>query len=135
MRLTIYLLVGLLPVVTAAGCNGSGKYQTRGRVLKDGAPLVPDDGEFVRVTFVPILAPGERPTDYYTAAFNPTDGTFQAAGKDGQGVPPGKYRIAVEHFRNNKDLLKGAFDGQTSPLIREVKTAKDEIIVDLSKPD
>jgi hypothetical protein len=133
MRATVGLLTALVLLVMAAGC-GSGKLRTRGRVLNNGAPLVPAEGDIVRVTFVPLPEGGGRAMDFYTARFNPADGTFEAAGKDGQGVPPGKYRIAVEHLRKRRDLLKGAFDAERSPFVREISSSSEELTLDLAKP-
>ena len=84
--------------------------------------------------FVPLPEAGERATDFYMATVNLQDATFQAAGKDGRGVPPGKYRIAIEHLRNRKDLLKGAFDSERSPFVRDVNGQTGELVLDLDKP-
>jgi hypothetical protein len=84
--------------------------------------------------FVPIPEGPERVTDFHAAIFDPDDGTFQAAGRDGQGIPPGKYRIAIEHLRNRADVLKGAYDAERSPFVREVRSAADEVTIDLAKP-
>src|SRR6516225_5026206 len=112
---TFYVLTSLALGLLLSGCGGSGRLQTKGRILKNGAPFLPAEGDIVRVMFVPIPEGTERVTDFHAAIFHPEDGTFQAAGRDGQGVPPGKYRIAVEHLRNKADLLKGAFDAEKSP--------------------
>jgi hypothetical protein len=82
------LIPGILIVVTA-GCGGSAKLQTRGCVVVNGAPLVPAAEEIVRVTFVPLPEGGGPAMDFYAATVNPDNGTFQVAGKDGKGVPPG----------------------------------------------
>src|SRR5438045_3780080 len=114
------LLVGLVIGLLAAGCGGPALLKAKGRVLKGGTPFLPAQDEAVRVMFVPVPEGGERVSDYYMATYNREDGTFQAAGKDGRGLPPGKYRIAVEHVRDKRDLLKGAFDADHSPFVREV---------------
>ena len=129
----LYLLTGLALGVLISGC-GSGKLQTKGRILKNGAAYIPAEGDIVRVMFVPITEGNERVTDFHAAIVDPEDGTFQAAGRDGQGVPPGKYRIAVEHLRNRADLLKGAFDAVHSPFVCELKSSADEVTIDLAKP-
>ena len=48
-------------------------------------------------------------------------------------MPPGKYRIAVEHLRNKQDLLKGAFDETRSPFVRDVDSRTGEVTIDLAK--
>jgi hypothetical protein len=117
----------------AAGC-GDGKLRTAGRVVKDGRPLVPKDGESIRVTFVPILPDGKPPADHYFAEFNPADGTFRPAGKDKKGMPPGKYRVAVEYKKNKQDIFNGKFDEDLSPYVFDIDAHTTEIVIDLDKP-
>jgi hypothetical protein len=124
-------VAGLCLVV--AGC-GETKLRTKGRVVKNGQPLLPKEGESVRVTFVPILPDGTPPSDHYFAEYNPEDGTFQAAGKDKKGMPPGKYRVAVEYAKNKKDMLNGKFDENRSPYVFDVDAKTAEIVIDLDKP-
>ena len=132
-RPTLHVLSVLALVLLASGC-GSGKYQTKGRLLKNGAPYVPPEGDIVRLMFVPIAEGKERVTDFHAAIFNREDGTFYAAGRDGRGIPPGKYRIAIEHLKNRSDIFKGAYDAQRSPFVREVTSSADEVTIDLGKP-
>lgn len=116
------------------GCGGAGKLRTRGRVLKGGQPLLPRENEAVRVTFVPILPDGKPPADHYHAEFNPADATFRSAGKDKKGMPPGKYRVAVEFKRQKRDLFGGAFDEDRSPFVFDVDSRTPEIVIDLDRP-
>lgn len=55
-------------------------------------------------------------------------------GANGRGLPPGKYRVAVQAMKQKHDLLQGAFGPQKSPLVREVKGASLEVDLDLAKP-
>ena len=128
LQLTICVLV-----MTIFGCGGSGSYQTRGRVLKGGAPLTVAEPDFVRVVLVPLPEDGTKVLDWYVAEFNGSDGTFIVKGKDGKGMPPGKYRVALEHMQGRRDAFKGAFDAERSPFIVRVQSASDEIMVDLDK--
>ena len=116
-----------------AGC-GDAKLRTLGRVVKGGQPLIPKDNESVRVTFVPILANGQPPRDHYFAEYNPADGTFRPAGKDKKGMPPGKYRVAVEYKQNRQDALGGQFDENRSPFVFDVDAKTTEIVIDLDHP-
>jgi hypothetical protein len=122
-----------LAVALAAGC-GSNQLTTRGRVVKGGAPFKPGPGEFVRVTFVPVLEAGKRAEDYYVAEYNAADGTFQVAGKDRKGMPPGKYRVAIELDKHRSDLLRGKFDAERSPFVYDVDAGTPEIVIDLDNP-
>jgi hypothetical protein len=117
----------------AIGCGNETKLQTKGRLLKAGQPLIPKDDESIRVTFVPILPDGKPPRDHYFAEFDPVDATFTSAGKDLQGMPPGKYRVAVEYKKNKRDVLAGKFDENRSPFVFDVDAGTKELVVDLDK--
>jgi hypothetical protein len=127
-------LVGALCLL-AAGC-GDGRLRTRGRVVMGGQPLLPKEGESVRITFVPVVPDGKPPADHYFAEFNRADATFQSAGKDKKGMPPGKYRVAVEYKKDRKgpDLLRGRFDENRSPFVFDVDSRTPEIVIDLDRP-
>jgi hypothetical protein len=133
MRLIVCALAGMLLAVTAAGC-GTGMLKTKGRLVKGGTPLATEEDDVVRVIFMPVVEKGEVVKDYFMAQFNPADGTFQVVGKDGKGLPPGKYRISVQHLRKKKDLLNGAFGGDTSPFVYDVNASTPELVLDLSRP-
>jgi hypothetical protein len=129
----------LLPALAAGLCLGlvgcgDGRLQTPGRVVRNGQPLIPKDDESVRVTFVPILPDGQKPRDHYFAEFNPSDGTFRPAGKDKKGMPPGKYRVAVEFKQNKQDVFAGQFDENRSPFVFDVDSGTREIVIDLDHP-
>src|SRR5713226_2834777 len=114
MRSIFSITILLLAVACLSGC-GSTLLKTKGRVVKSGAPFVPREGEVFRLTFIPILKEG-KPTDLYAAEFNSEDGTFQVAGKDLKGMPPGKYRVWIE-YKSRRQPLKGNFDDQNSPYV------------------
>ena len=128
--LVVCLLAGLGAV---AGC-GDGMLRTRGRLVKGGQPLVAKEGEVIQVTFVPVPADGKPPADFYFAATDQATGTFRPAGKDGRGMPPGKYRVAVEVMKKKKDQLGGRFDAEKSPFVFDVADESTVIEIDLDKP-
>jgi hypothetical protein len=133
-RLLSWPAAAALLCLLAAGCGGDRKLQTRGRVMKGGQPLLPKEEESVRVTFVPILPDGKPPSDHYFAEFNPADGTFQSAGKDKKGMPPGKYRVAVEYKQKKRDVFGGKYDENRSPFVFDVDSQTPEIVIDLDHP-
>jgi hypothetical protein len=133
MPRNFFSLTLLLLALAVAGC-GSGKLQTKGRLLMDGKPLVVSEEDTVRVIFVPIPEAGKRAENTYMAAFHPEDGTFMAVGADGKGLPPGKYRIAVEYTKKKRDMLKGAFDSGKSPFVYDINSSTAELTLDLAKP-
>lgn len=126
--------VVLILACTATGCGDSGKLRTKGRLIKDGSQFVPDIDQYIQVTFIPILPNGAPPLDLYYADVDQDTGVFMPAGKDKQGMPPGKYRVAVEITKNKKDMLKGRFDTENTPYIVEVDAGSDDIEIDLDHP-
>ena len=133
MRTTILIALLTFLMLVSAGCNRSGKLQTRGKVVKSGQPLTVPQGEYIRLIFIPILA-GERAKDTYVAEYDRSDATFRVAGKDLEGMPPGKYKIMVEHMRGRNDLLKGAYAKDRTPFECEVTSSSDFLTVDMDKP-
>lgn len=131
--LPIVAVVSML-ACAAAGCGNSEKLRTKGRLIKDGSQFVPDVDDYIQVTFIPILPNGAAPLDHYYADVDQDTGVFMPAGKDKQGMPPGKYRVAVELKRGKKDLLKGKFDTENTPYVVDVDASTDQIEIDLDNP-
>jgi len=126
---TSTIILGL--ALCAAGCGDSGKLRTNGRLLKGGEGFIPNEGEYLQITFVPILESGNPPDRHYYAEVNQEAGSFRPDGTDKKGMPPGKYRVAVELMKKKKDLFKGKFDQEFSPFIFDVDADTDEIVIDL----
>jgi hypothetical protein len=122
----------LCVALALCGC-GDGKLRPRGQILKGGVPFKVPEGEYVRVVFHPIPEDGGRARNQYVAVYDRTDGTFRVVGADGRGLPPGKYRVAIEHERKKKDLFNGAYDGENSPYVIEVNGSSGNIVIDLNK--
>ena len=115
----------------AVGC-GSGKLKLQGRLLKKGEPYVPAETETVHLTFFPDGDQAEQGP--YQAEVNRKDGTFRVVGLDGKGLPPGKYRAAMQIMKNRKDILKGAYGKTGSPFSIDVTDATKEVTLDLDTP-
>ncbi len=81
--------------------------------------------------FVPILKEGHA-ADLYAAEFTSPDGGFQVAGKDLRGMPPGKYRAAIE-YRGHRPFFDGNLDSEHSPFVFDVDSGTKEIVIDLDK--
>jgi hypothetical protein len=132
MRKWAQLTAALAAALLAAGCS-RGTFNTRGTVLKDGQPIKVTEDQALRILLVPMPEDGSQPKDYYVAEFQASDSTFRVRGKDGKGMPPGKYRVALELLENRKDLLKGAFGPDNSPHVVTIQSGSDEITVDVGK--
>jgi hypothetical protein len=126
----------VLLVALNSGC-GSGRVKAKGRLLQDGRPFPSDEpGLVVHVVFIPLAESNPAaPEGNSVAEFNREDATFRVAGRDGRGLPPGKYRISVQVNRKRKDIFEGAFNAVNSKIVREVTSSADEIVVDLAKPE
>jgi hypothetical protein len=126
-------MVLVLIALFVCGCGGDGRIKARGRLLKNGQPFPLGEGEGMRMFFVPTTAEGTT-YDSYVAVYDKTDGSFKVTGKDGKGLPPGQYRVALEHMKKKQDLFKGAYSAKRTPIVREVSSNSGEIIIDLDKP-
>jgi hypothetical protein len=133
MRILKGLLAAALCLAVASGCGGATRLNTKGRIVKGGAPFTVPREEYVRVIFFPVTADGKPPLNTYVATYNGADGSFRAVGPDGKGIPPGKYRIALEHVRKKKDLFNGKYDGNKSPFVFDVNSSTAELLIDLDK--
>ncbi len=126
-------LIALGCLCACCGCGGgSGKLKVAGKVTKGGTAFTVPDEEYVRVTFFPVTD-GGPPKNTYAATYNGTDGSFVATGGDGLGIPPGKYRVAVEHEKKGGDAFKGAFDGDRSPFTFDIDQGTKPLVIDLGK--
>jgi hypothetical protein len=123
-RVAPWFLVAML----MTGC-GSGSVVAKGRLTNKGEPYRCENGVAVHMTFLSLAegSPegGAYPAEYYR------DGTFRVVGANGRGLPPGKYRVAVQAMKQKHDLLQGAYGAQNSPLVCEVKGASQEVALDL----
>ncbi len=125
-------MVLVLIVLFVSGCGGDGRIKARGRLLKNGQPFPLGAGEGLRMFFVPMKADGST-YDSYVAVYDKTDGSFKVTGKDGKGLPPGQYRVALEHVKKKQDLFHGVYAPSRSPIVLEVSSSSGEIVIDLDK--
>ncbi len=50
-----------------------------------------------------------------------------------KGLPPGKYRVAVQLLKKKQDLFGGKYDAQKSPFVFDIDAGTKEVVVDLDK--
>jgi hypothetical protein len=130
-RISPLLLIGLTGLLSL-GCSGS-HIKPKGHIVKGGQPFLAPEGSGFRVFFVPLEASGGNHYDSFAAAYDPSDGSFQVQGKDGNGMPPGKYRVDLQLMQSKEDLLGGRLLGKKSPYVFEVKSSSDNLIIDLDE--
>lgn len=136
------LPVAILACSLALGCSGGSGGDTvivRGKLTSAGQPLKvrgQDAGlGLIQLEFYPIAENGQQSTDPEPARLE-ADGSFTVPGRGGQGIAPGKYRIAVRQWDPFPDFdkLGGKFDAERSPVVRRI-TGQDEVLIDVSKPE
>ncbi|HEV2947132.1 MAG TPA: hypothetical protein VGX70_07135 [Gemmataceae bacterium] len=126
-RLLILILIGLFPL----GCGDSSHIKAKGRIIKGGQPYFVPEGSGFRVFFVPLDTPEGKHFDSFAAEYNSEDGSFRVQGKDGKGMPPGKYRVDLQLMKSKEDLLGGKLLGKKSPYVVEVTGNGDDLLIDL----
>ena len=127
VRYSPCLLIGLLVL----GCGKSSFIKAKGRIVKGGQPYLTQEGEGLRIFFSPLEAPTGQQYDSFAAIYEPDNGSFQVVGKDGQGLPPGKYRVGLQLMKSKEDLLGGKLLGKKSPFVTEVISSQDDIVIEL----
>jgi hypothetical protein len=130
-RVLTLALAGI--VLVAAGCGGSNKLVTKGKVIKDGKPVIAGEGEFLQVTLIPVSADGTPPANFFYAEVDQKTGVFHPSGPDKKGVPPGKYQFAVALKKDKKDKFEGAYDAERSTIVMDIDSKTPEIVIDLDK--
>jgi hypothetical protein len=139
------------------GCGGGGNaVRVSGRLVKGGAKYTPPEGQRLTITLYSIESKDENGKDIknepYLATIDPDGESFTVPGKDGYGIPPGKYRIAIiqkmtrealeaaknpvhagKKVERETDLLDNQFSPDKSPIVRDIEGSK-RLLIDLDKP-
>jgi hypothetical protein len=123
-------LPALFVFLMATGCSSS-MIKAKGRILKGGSPYQPEAGEGLRIILVPMES-NQKSFDSYAAVYFPDKGRFEVQGKDGRGLPPGKYRVIIQLMKNKEDLFNNRLVSK-SPFTCEVPPESGEIVVDLDQ--
>ncbi len=135
MRRLIHLFLLSTLILAIVGCGTKDKLlQLQGRLLKSGQQFEAGPDELIQVTMVPIMPNGELPRDHYYCNVDDATGIFVVTGKTGKGLPPGKYRVALELMKRKKDIYKGKYDQERSPYVFEIDAKTKEIVIDLDLP-
>ena len=104
-----------------------------GRLLKGGQAFIPRKGEVFRSSLSPSCRGKPRHTISTSRWWIRQPERSRPAGKDLKGMPPGKYRVAVELMKKKKDLFGGKYDVEKSPFVVDVDANTKEIVIDLDK--
>jgi hypothetical protein len=135
-----------LACAALAGCgSGESLVVVSGEVVEGGTPVaIPDfeEGEnCFEVEFFPLDEAGNLVSAASYAAVVEEDGSFEVKGPMGEGIPPGKYRVAVWRVGGEEDEEDeeeaaatgpwAKFNKENSPF--EFEVPGDEIVIDISQ--
>jgi hypothetical protein len=132
MRIARTSVMAIVLAITVVGCGSSKTIKVTGRLVKNGQPYIITEKEGLRIFFAPEGMP-EGKYDSYSAEYDRSDGTFHVTGKDGEGMPPGNYRIALELRLNRSDEFRGEFSASKSPLTCLIDSSNRDIVIDLDQ--
>jgi hypothetical protein len=130
--------------MAVAGCGGGEKLVTvTGKVLQDGQPIsienYEEGVESLSVAFIPLDEGGNPKADARSYSHDvQEDGSFEIRGDMGDGIPVGKYRVAVSRVseaaeeEGGDDLWKGKFGPENSPFVFDINGSHD-VEIDIAK--
>ena len=108
-------------------------------MMGNGVLVKVEQMESLSVAFYPLTTAGEtdKKAEFYWAGVDP-DGSYKVLGKEGGGLPPGRYRISVTlpTAFTNVDKLRGVFGPDNSKIIRDIpgEPREQEINIELANP-
>jgi hypothetical protein len=136
--------------MAVAGCGGGEKLvKVTGKVVQDGQPIIIEDYEegvqCLNVAFIPLDEQGNRKAGARSYSEDcQEDGSFEILGDMGDGIPPGKYRVAVSRVSKageeedeedgEADLWKGKFGIKNSPFVFDINGSHD-VEIDIAKAE
>jgi hypothetical protein len=147
----------MLGAACLAGCGGPESISVTGVLQKGGQIYNPPEGHKLAIYFYLVAdeTPGKPAGDVEMANYDARDGSFTVPGRDGYGIPPGKYRIAVvetlrreafdqlkeasksktprKRLDKDKNFLEASFGEKTSPFVRDLRTST-KLTLDMEKP-
>ncbi|MDW8244562.1 MAG: carboxypeptidase-like regulatory domain-containing protein [Thermogemmata sp.] len=138
------LVCCVFSLLLIAGCSSKsgevaeGRTKPRGRILENGLPIKIDTSKLppgdpgLQVTFIK-LGGVDAGTEYEAVVTDSANGAFELIGKDGKGIPPGKYRVVITLAPfGSEDMLKGRFSRERSKIEIEVKPGED-VVIDIAQ--
>jgi hypothetical protein len=124
-------------IFSGCGAPPTDTVPVSGRLTNNGQPLAVKGRElglgYIELHFYRIHEDGTVDKDPADAAVEES-GEFSVRGRDGGGLPPGKYKITVRQLdpAPDNDKLGGRFSFENTPLVREV--TDEPILIDLARP-
>jgi hypothetical protein len=136
MRATSKLAACLALCLLLPACStGPKPIKVKGTVVYNGKPYMVDTKGSINLTFVPIVD-ADTPHDKYPTRMNKEDATFVVLGRNSTGIPPGKYRIAVNlmvpNMTDEMTEMNAKFTEKDSPIVLDI-AGDAPVLVDLAK--
>jgi hypothetical protein len=147
----------ILSAAFLAGCGRGDTIWVTGVLQKGGQVYLPPEGRDLALYFYPMKdgTSGDPAGEFEMADYNSKDGSFTVPGREGYGIRPGKYRIAVVEtlrraeleklkkpgkrtpkqklFDRDTNFLESTFGEKTSPFVRDLKTSTN-LTLDMASP-
>jgi hypothetical protein len=133
----------LLALALLCGCSSEPQEKVsavRGKLTNAGAPLQVAGREAgvgrIEINFH-ALQPDGTASESFESASPDDQGNYTLRGRNGKGIKPGKYRIAIRQWDPypDNDKLGGKFSLENSKIEREVGETDTTIDIDVSKPE
>jgi hypothetical protein len=139
---TVRCCLVALACAALAGCGaGESGVVVTGKVLEGGKPVaIPEyqpEYNCLEVEFFPLDEAGNLASAPSHRASVEENGSFKVEGPMGEGIPAGKYRVAVRRLSDEEEGEEAAagpwakFDKENSPFVFEVPGG--EIVIDISQ--
>lgn len=131
------LLWGATLLLVGAGCDTGPKLVIpKVQLTYKQQPLKVDPK--AGVTLV-LVAEGEKANSYPADWLNRDQVTFTIPGREGKGIPLGKYRVTLNQMTPgvpSADIqaMNELYTKDKTPIVCEVKDDPQPIVIDLSKP-
>lgn len=137
MRIVLSLVCLILCLHLPACTSGPKPIKVTGKLNYKDQPLKVDPKGGVTLSFIQA-AEDDKPSTTYNAEINRDDMTFVVKSRDPKGIPPGKYRIAVNLMMPEQTAqvqeINQRFSPQDTKIERDI-TTEEPIVLDLSKPE
>jgi hypothetical protein len=126
MRPLVLLAMAFVLALSSGCSSGPPRVKVTGQLVKGGSPVKPDPNRSLRVIFVPEGVQGAALTTYPALITTETE-TFEVGGRDGNGIPLGRYRVRLASSDPSPsariEALLDRFGTDKSPIVVEVKDA------------
>jgi len=135
MRLLLSALCLTICLLVPACSSGPKTYKVTGTLVNKEKPYTVAAGGGVTLVFIPVDA--GTAVDTYPAYMDADTSKFTVEGREGKGMPPGKYRVSIQQMVPGGppaiNDMNERFSEAASPIIVEITDGKTPLVIDLAK--